>query len=140
MKARKSEEILTEEGLATYAALGRTADWSVKRVKAVVGRSDQHWATIYFDWVINGMYSRNVLPQNIRELCAVAALTVQRSDSELESHIHYALGLNPVESVKEVILQMGVYAGVPAAHNGLRILEKVLASRKAKGLDIPKAE
>ncbi len=130
MKARKSEEILNKEGLATYAALGRDADWCVKRVETVAKRADQQWATIYFDWVVNGMYSRNVLPQNIRELCAVAALTVLRSDAELESHIRYALRLNSIEEVKEVILQMSIYAGVPVTHNGLKLLEKVLDEGK----------
>jgi 4-carboxymuconolactone decarboxylase len=94
-----------------------------------VARVDASWATIITGFVINGMYARGVLPTSTRELCAVAALTVLGRDSELEHHIRFALQSNPTEQVREVILQMSVYGGVPVALEGMRIFEAVLAER-----------
>jgi 4-carboxymuconolactone decarboxylase len=94
-----------------------------------VARVDESWARIITGYVINGMYARGVLPTSTRELCAVAALTVLGRDSELEHHIRFALRSNPPEQVREVILQMSVYAGVPVALDSMRVFEAVRAER-----------
>ena len=39
-------------------------------------RVDPDWARIMNEFIIDGLYSRNVLSTDVRELCAVAALTV----------------------------------------------------------------
>ena len=83
-----------------------------------VTRVDESWASIITGYIINGMYARNVLPTATRELCAVAALTVLGQSRELEHHIRIALKSNPPEQVREVILQMSVYGGIPAALEG----------------------
>jgi alkylhydroperoxidase/carboxymuconolactone decarboxylase family protein YurZ len=91
-----------------------------------VTRVDEGWARLFNDFVINGMYSRGVLPTPVRELCAVAALTVLARTDELDAHIRIALRSNPPEHVREVILQMAVYGGVPVALGGIRALERAL--------------
>jgi len=91
-----------------------------------VTRVDESWARILSNFVINGMYSRDVLPTSTRELCAVAALTVLARPDELEAHIRMALRTNPPDEVREVILQMAVYGGVPAALEGMKIFERTL--------------
>jgi 4-carboxymuconolactone decarboxylase len=92
-----------------------------------VNRVDEDWAKIISDFVINGMYSRGVLPTAVRELCAVAALTAIGRMDELKAHIRIALRSNPPEHVREAILQMSVYGGVPAAQSGMRLFEQVIA-------------
>lgn len=94
-----------------------------------VDRVDESFAEIITDFVVNGMYSRGVLPTSTRELCAVAALTVLGHPEELTSHIRAALHSNPPDQVREVILQMAVYGGVPVMAEGMRIFERVLAER-----------
>ncbi len=91
-----------------------------------VTRVDENWARLFTDFVINGMYSRGVLPTPVRELCAVAALTVLAREEERDAHIKIALRSNSPEHVREVILQMAVYGGVPVALEGVRALERVL--------------
>ena len=88
-------------------------------------RVDESWSAIITRYVVNGMYSRNVIPTSARELCAVAALTVLGRSRELEHHIRIALKTNPPEHVREVILQMSVYGGVPAALEGMSIFEAI---------------
>jgi alkylhydroperoxidase/carboxymuconolactone decarboxylase family protein YurZ len=90
-------------------------------------RVDESWSELITGFVVNGMYSRNVLGTGIRELCAVAALTVLGRAEELETHLRAALRTNPVEHVREVVIQMSVYGGFPVALSGMRLLEKILA-------------
>jgi len=90
-------------------------------------RVDESFAGIITGFVINGMYSRDVLPTAIRELCAVAACAVLGRSEELAAHVRIALRSNEPEIVREVILQMAVYGGVPAALDGMRIFERVIA-------------
>jgi 4-carboxymuconolactone decarboxylase len=87
---------------------------------------DESWARLSADWVMNGMYSRGVLSSGVRELCAVAALTALASEHELRDHIRMALRTNKAVHVREAILQMAVYAGMPAALAGARIFDAVL--------------
>jgi 4-carboxymuconolactone decarboxylase len=94
-------------------------------------RVDPDWARIMNEFIINGMYSRNVLPTDVRELCAVAALTVLARTDELKAHIRIALRSNPPDKVREVLLQMSVYGGMPVALDALRIFEQVMADRDA---------
>ncbi len=72
------------------------------------------------------LYSREVISQKQRELCAVAALTVLDKPSELRAHILAAKNVGAKrEEVAEVILQMMTYGGVPIMVEGLRLLEEV---------------
>jgi 4-carboxymuconolactone decarboxylase len=89
---------------------------------------DRSWAEISSAWVLNGMYARNVLPTPVRELCAVAALTVLGNEHELRAHLRFALRSNPPEEVREVILQMAVYAGMPRMYDALRVYDSVVGA------------
>jgi 4-carboxymuconolactone decarboxylase len=90
-------------------------------------RVDESWAGILTGFVINGMYARDVLPTSTRELCAVAALTALGRTDELKAHLRIAMRSNPPEQVREVVLQMAVYGGVPVALEGMRLFEAVMA-------------
>jgi len=66
--------------------------------------------------------SRSSLDVKSTELVAVAALTALRYPREqLQVHIESALaaGCSP-EQIREVILQMALYAGLPAVKNALQ--------------------
>jgi 4-carboxymuconolactone decarboxylase len=76
---------------------------------------------------MNGMYARRVLPVAMRQLCAVAALTVLQRDEQLAAHVRVALRTNPPELVREVILQMAMYGGFPVVLTAMKILRDVLA-------------
>jgi len=77
------------------------------------------------------IYSRNALDVRSREIATIAALTaLGHALPELRDHIH--LGLNAgltKEEVIEVLMQMSVYAGFPAAINGLRVAKEVFRER-----------
>ena len=79
---------------------------------------------------VGRLYSRDVLTQRERELCAVGALTVQKFWDELHIHCHAALNAGATDKeVAEVIFQMSTYGGVPCTVEGLKVLKQVLQER-----------
>lgn len=82
-------------------------------------------------FITGQMYAREVIPHPIRQMVAVATLTVLEKTEELELHIQAALnvGCKPRE-LAEVIFQTAVYGGVPAMNQGLKVLRKVLQDQR----------
>ncbi|MEP1449071.1 MAG: carboxymuconolactone decarboxylase family protein [Paraglaciecola sp.] len=77
------------------------------------------------------IYQRPGLDLKSRELATVAALTALGNClPQLNVHIHGALnvGCKP-EEIVEVIIQMAVYAGFPAALNGMFVAKEVFIER-----------
>jgi 4-carboxymuconolactone decarboxylase len=70
-----------------------------------------------------------------RQIATVAALTsLGNAQPQLKVHIHGALNVGCTrEEVVEVIIQMAVYAGFPAALNGISIAKEVFKERDEKG-------
>ena len=80
------------------------------------------------------IYRRPGLDLKSRELATVAALTaLGNAQPQLAVHLHAALnvGCSQAELV-EVIIQMAVYAGFPAALNGLFAAREVFAKTSAQ--------
>ena len=87
------------------------------------------------DWIIEFSYgdvlSRPALDLRSRQFATIAALTAMGTAApQLRVHINGALnvGCEPAEIV-EVILQMAVYAGFPAAINAINIAREVFDER-----------
>jgi 4-carboxymuconolactone decarboxylase len=87
------------------------------------------------EWIISFSYgdvmSRTGLDMRSREFATVAALTaLGNATPQLKVHIHGALnvGCTPAEIV-EVMLQMAVYAGFPAAINAINVARDVFNER-----------
>jgi 4-carboxymuconolactone decarboxylase len=76
------------------------------------------------------LYSREVLSQQQRELCAVASLTVLHRARELHAHLHAALNVGASRrEVAEVIFQQVTYGGMPVVVEALDVYARVLAER-----------
>ncbi|MEO1133454.1 MAG: carboxymuconolactone decarboxylase family protein [Cyanobacteria bacterium J06639_1] len=78
------------------------------------------------------VYARPGLDVKSREIATIAALTaLGNAQPQLEVHLHAALnvGCTPQEIV-EVVIQMAVYAGFPAALNGMAAVKRVFAERQ----------
>ena len=87
------------------------------------------------EWIIAFSYgdvmSRPGLDLRSRQFATIAALTaLGNAVPQLKVHIHGALnvGCTPAEIV-EVVLQMAVYAGFPAAINGINAARDVFNER-----------
>src|SRR5213592_5116262 len=76
------------------------------------------------------LYSREVISQVQRELCAVASLTVLHRPHELRAHVHAALNVGATrQQVAEVIFQQVTYGGMPVVVEALDVLKAVLEER-----------
>ncbi|MCZ7373646.1 4-carboxymuconolactone decarboxylase [Micromonospora sp. WMMC250] len=73
------------------------------------------------------VWSRPGLDRRTRSCITLAVLATLRHDEELAMHVRAALrnGLSPAE-VAEVLLQVGVYAGVPAANRAFSVARETL--------------
>ncbi len=90
------------------------------------------FAQYLIEFPFGDIYSRPGLDVRSREIATVAALTaLGNATPQLKVHIGAALhvGLTQDEIV-EVIMQMAVYAGFPAALNGLFAAKEVFASHR----------
>lgn len=77
------------------------------------------------------IYARPGLDLKSRQLATVAALTALGTAApQLRTHIRGALNVGWTrEEIVEVMMQMAVYAGFPAALNGLAVAKEVFAQR-----------
>ena len=109
--------------------LGPMADSYIERIKALA--PEFAWVNVTFPF--GELYTRDVLDLKTRELCTVAALTVQGfSLPQLKLHVDAALRSGASrEEVIEVITQMIAYAGFPAATNALMTAEAVFQDHDA---------
>jgi 4-carboxymuconolactone decarboxylase len=74
------------------------------------------------------IWSRPGLSRAERSLVTLAVLAAMQHEGELAMHVRAALrnGLTP-EQIREVLLQVAVYAGVPVANRAFPIAQRVLA-------------
>lgn len=87
------------------------------------------FARMLIEFPFGDIYSRPGLDLRTRELAVVAALTaLGNAAPQLKVHIHGARNVGCSEQeIVEVIMQMAVYAGFPAALNGLFAAKQVFA-------------
>jgi 4-carboxymuconolactone decarboxylase len=93
------------------------------------------FARYVIEFSFGDIYSRPGLDLRAREIATIAALTALGNASpQLKVHIEAGLnvGLSRQE-ITEVMMQMAVYAGFPAALNGLFAAKEIFALRAAPG-------
>ena len=81
------------------------------------------------EFAFGDVYSRPGLDLRSREIATIAALTAMgNAMPQLKVHIAAALNVGLTETeIEEVILQMSVYAGFPAAMNAMTLAHEVFA-------------
>lgn len=90
-------------------------------------------ARYVIEFPFGDVYQRRGLDIRQRELVTVAALTALGTIPQLKVHLHGALNVGcSQQEVVEVIIQMAVYAGFPAALNGAFALKEVLRERRSR--------
>lgn len=102
--------------------LGPMADGYIRRIKAMA--PEFAWVNVTFPF--GELYTREVIDLKTREMCTVAALTVQGfSLPELKLHVKAALRCGATRGeIAEIITQMIAYAGFPAATNALMTMQE----------------
>ncbi|MDG4560890.1 MAG: carboxymuconolactone decarboxylase family protein [Candidatus Competibacter sp.] len=100
-----------------------------ERVVASLADIAPDFAKYLIEFPFGDIYSRPQLDLKAREIGVVAALTaLGNATPQLKVHIHGALNVGCTrEEVVEIMMQMAVYAGFPAALNGLFVAKEVFA-------------
>ncbi len=103
---------------------------SLKEVAPDLGR-------YIIEFPFGDIYTRPGLDLKSRQIATVAALTaLGNAQPQLKVHIHAALNVGCTrEEVIEVIMQMAVYAGFPAALNGMFVAKEVFTEQDAEQLE-----
>ncbi|PWK35534.1 carboxymuconolactone decarboxylase family protein [Cupriavidus plantarum] len=124
-----------EQGLRMLSAVDGTA--GIEVIESL-RKSFPDFARYIVEFPFGDIYAREALGLRERELATVAALcALGNARPQLRVHVHAALhvGCTPAEVV-EVVMQMAVYAGFPAALNGLAVVKEVF---EEMGVGLPLA-
>lgn len=119
-------------GLATLDATSRGAGKAVTDSLAGIAPD---MADFIIDFSYGDVFSRKGLAPRLKEIAAIAGMCAAGTmRPQLKVHIEAALnvGVQKAEIV-EVLTQMAVYAGFPAALNGLAAAREVFAAREPAG-------
>ena len=121
-----------ERGLARLQQID--GEGGVKVVESLAGIAPD-FARLLIEFPFGDIYSRPGLDLRSREIAVVAALTAMGNAApQLKVHIQGALNVGVTRAeVVEVIMQMAVYAGFPAALNGLAAAREVFAAEAPVG-------
>jgi 4-carboxymuconolactone decarboxylase len=114
------------------AALKRIDGEGGDRVVAALAGIAPDFARYLLEFPFGDIYSRPGLGLREREIATIAALAAMGNAApQLKVHVQAGLnvGLTRAEIV-EILMQMAVYAGFPAALNGLFAAKEVFAGRE----------
>ena len=93
------------------------------------------FARYLIEFPFGDIYSRPGLDLRAREIATIAALTAM-GNAQPQLKVHIQAGLNvglSRDEIVETIMQMAVYAGFPAALNGLSAAKEVFADQAPGG-------
>ena len=110
-------------------ALGRIHGHIGEGVMEALGDIAPDFARFIVEFPYGDIYSRGTLTPRERQIATIASLTtLGHAGAELKAHIQGALNVGCTrQEVVEVIIQMAVYAGFPAAVNGLLAAKEVFS-------------
>ena len=119
------------------AQLGKMGGGSVDAMLDNLKDLSPDLARLTVEFPYGDVVSRPGLDLRTRQIATVAALTaLGNAPVQLRAHIDIALNVGcSREEIGEVIIQMAVYAGFPAALNGMAAAKEIFLSRDEKGVE-----
>ena len=102
-------------------------DAYVDRATANVNDFTEEFQKIVTTYCWGEIWGREGLDRKTRSIINIAMLSVLARNHELAAHVRGAIN-NGVsrEEIREVLLQVGIYAGVPAMVDSFRVARQVL--------------
>jgi 4-carboxymuconolactone decarboxylase len=117
------------EGMATRRAV--LGDAHVDRANANTTAFDADFQAFITEGAWGSVWSRSGLSKRERSMLTIALLAALGHDEEVAMHVRASAntGCSP-DDIKEALLHVAVYAGVPAANRAFRIAKEELAKRE----------
>ncbi len=110
--------------------------WGEKAARdgdAFLRNFDEGFATFLNEQLFGTIWNRPGLPIKLRSLITMTVLMALGRGPELRLHMRGALNLGiPPEEIKELIVQVSQYSGVPTAVEAIRAFNEVTAPPKTK--------
>ncbi|RAI35253.1 carboxymuconolactone decarboxylase family protein [Rhodoplanes roseus] len=118
-------------GLKNLAAIDGAAG---QRVIDALADIAPDFSRMVIEFPFGDVYDRPGLDLRSREIATIAALAaLGHARPQLEVHLHAALNVGVSrEEIVEILMQMAVYAGFPAALNALFAAKQVFSERDAE--------
>jgi len=118
----------------------KTQDKGLEIRKAVLGEAyvsnalknvddfNQPFQELLNEYCWGTIWGREELPRKTRSMLNIAMISILNRQHELRAHLKGAL-TNGVtrEEIREILMQVAIYAGVPAAVDSFRIAREVFA-------------
>lgn len=125
------QETRFERGSRALAAIDGEAG---ERVINALADIAPDFGRYLIEFTFGDIYSRDGLELREREIATIAALTaLGNAAPQLKVHIEAGLNVGlSRDEITEVIMQVSVYAGFPAALNGLFAAKEVFAEVEAR--------
>jgi 4-carboxymuconolactone decarboxylase len=123
-----------DAGMATRRAVLGAAH--VDRATAATTDFDAPFQTFITEGAWGSVWSRSELTRRERSLITIALLAALGHDEEVAMHARATAntGATPAD-VREALLHVAVYAGVPAANRAFKIVKKAFAEMDAARAD-----
>ncbi|WP_027289202.1 4-carboxymuconolactone decarboxylase [Rhodovibrio salinarum] len=121
-----------DAGMKTRRAV--LGDAHVDRAQANTTDVDADFQQFITEVAWGSVWTREGLSRPQRSLLTIAMLAALGHDDELAMHLRATANTGATrEEVKETLLQVAVYAGVPAANTAFKVAKRVFAEIDADG-------
>lgn len=120
---------LFERGMTTRRSV--LGDSHVDRATARITTLDDDFQTFITEGAWGSVWSRPGLSKRERSMLTIALLAALGHDEEVAMHVRATAntGCSP-DDIKEALLHVAVYAGVPAANRAFKVAKEELAKRE----------
>jgi 4-carboxymuconolactone decarboxylase len=124
-----ADTALFDRGMATRRAV--LGDRHVDAATARKTEFDEDFQSFITEGAWGSVWSRPGLSKRERSMLTIALLAALGHDEEVAMHVRATVntGCSP-DDIKEALLHVAVYAGVPAANRAFRIAKEELAKRE----------
>jgi 4-carboxymuconolactone decarboxylase len=113
-------------GMATRRSV--LGDAHVDRASGAMTDFDEPFQTFITEGAWGSVWSRPQLTKRERSLVTIALLAALGHDEEVAMHVRATANTGAsAEDLRETLLHVAVYAGVPAANRAFKIIKKTLA-------------
>lgn len=115
-----------QKGMATRRSV--LGDAHVDRAEAAKTEFDTDFQRFITEGAWGSVWSRPGLTKRERSIITIALLAALGHDEELAMHVRAARNTGATsEDIKEALLHVAVYAGVPAANSAIKTVKSVYA-------------
>jgi 4-carboxymuconolactone decarboxylase len=119
------------QGMATRRAV--LGDGHVDRAQAASTEFDRPFQELITEAAWGHVWSRPALTKRERSILTIALLAALGQDDEVAMHVRATANTGASrEDIREALLHVAIYAGVPAANHAIKIAKKVFEQMDAE--------